>query len=147
MDEKLLSVLLSTASALLVLLATRILARRQDKAKAESDAGNAAESVATAGRTLVETYNKEVVQPLRNRIDDLVQQLSVVEEDRHTEQVRFQDQLKELQLRLERVQGQVEFMKGELRRSDSALEFILSVTRDAYPEQSQKALRIRRGEL
>lgn len=158
MDEKQLAILIpsviSSVTAVLVIVVTRFLSKRSDNAKATADEGDAAESLSTASRTLVETYNKELVMPLRQRIDELVQQIAVIEEDRYKERDRFQKDIKVLQQKvieqddkIARQDNQIEFMKGELRRSDSALEFNLSITKDAFPDAAVKALKIRRGEL
>ena len=121
--------------------------RRKVEAEATSDEGDAVESLSVASKTLVETYNREIVVPMQKRIDELVQQISVIEEDRHAERFKFQSDIQVLQNQVTELLHQVNFMKGELRRSDTALELLLSIAKDTYPNESDRALKIRRGEL
>ena len=147
MSESVLVLILSFIFTSATAVGGFILNKRSLLAKANADSGDAAESLSNAARTQIETYQKEFVVPLQKRVDDLTGQLSVVEQDRHEEQIKFMAEIKALQDKVTRLDGQIEFMRGELRRSDSALEFIISVTQDKYPEESSKALRIRRGQI
>ena len=147
MSEPVLIVIISFFITVATTVIAGIVNRRATFAKAGADSGDAAESLSNAARTQIETYQKEIVSPMQNRIDNLISQLSVVEEDRYQEQLKFKSEIRILQVQVERLTAQVEFMKGELRRADSALEHILSVAQESHPVESKKALDIRRGKL
>jgi hypothetical protein len=128
--------------------------RRSTLAKASADSSDAAESLSNAAAKQVEVYQQAVIAPMQKRIDSLVAQISVMEEDRRNdmaerdrERTTLRDNVRALERKTEDLDRQVQFLRGELRRSDTALELIISVAQVTYPEQAKQALKIRRGEL
>lgn len=147
MDEKLLGLLIPSAVTLLVLVITKFAERRKTAAESTSSEAGAISTLAESAKNIVKTYSDEIVKPLQDRIDSLESQLAVVEEERHQERVRFTSDIEEMKTQIGKFQHEIFFLRGELRRADSSLEFILSITKDAFPKEAEKALRIRRGQL
>ena len=147
MSDSVLIIIVSFFITVATTIIASVMNRRAVFAKAGADSGDAAESLSNAAAKQIEIYQKEIVVPLRERIEQLTEQLSVVEEDRYQEQLKFRAEIKSLQTKTDKLIEQIEFMKGELRRADSSLEFVVSVVQDVFPKESEKALRIRRGQL
>jgi hypothetical protein len=141
------ALIIGLLTTLLVNVGGFIANRRYRQAQTGSVAGDAAGKLSEAAKTIIETYEQEVVNPLRDRIDTLTQQLSVIEEDRDKQYQRMDHEIQQLKMQSAQQGTQIEFMKGELRRSDTALEYLSGLTRDKFPGEVDRALKIRRGQL
>lgn len=64
-------VLISSISGLLSAIIIKLMSRRFEKSEAASKEGDAAKALSEAARVQVETYGKEFVEPLKDRIDSL----------------------------------------------------------------------------
>lgn len=147
MSEPVLIVIISFFITVATTVIASVVNRRATFAKAGADSGDAAESLSNAAKIQIELYQKEIVTPMRDRIEQLTEQLSVVEEDRFHERMKFEADIKKLQNQVERLNHQVDFMKGELRRSDSALEHAIGIAQSTHPQEMSVALKMRRGEM
>lgn len=146
MDNSVEVVVISAIASVITLLIGKFISSRMEQAQAQSNEGDAAESLSNAAKTQVEVYQREIITPMQHRIEELVSQLSIMEEDRFQSSVRTQADLSTMRQQIDKLTSQVNFMKGELFRADTSLEYITSVAKQSYPNEVDKAIRIRRGQ-
>jgi len=125
---------------LITLYVTKRLSKRETNSVVKSNEGEAAESLSVAASKIVETYQTEIVVPLRLQLAEWVKKLAEVEANNGKA-------IKDLQTKVIELNRQIDFMRGELLRSDNALEYLVGAVQVQHPAEARQALRIRRGEI
>jgi hypothetical protein len=83
-DPSVLAASVSAATAIIVLLVGKFVTSRTEKAEASSSEGDAAKALSEAAKTQINTYNQEIIIPMRQRLSEMEHLVS-------SNQVRIQD--------------------------------------------------------
>jgi len=136
-------VTLITLALTLILSFSEIRRRRAESDKSKADA---AETLTESVLKLL-TPKDEEISKLNSKLSNLTAQIVVMEEDRRIERDRFNQEILTTNNRIVDLTNQVEFVIGELRRSDTALEYLAAVTQITFPKETDQAIKIRRGQI
>jgi len=136
-------VTLITLALTLILSFSEIRRRRAESDKSKADA---AETLTESVLKLL-TPKDEEISKLNTKLSNLTAQIVVMEEDRRIERDRFNQEILTTNNRIVDLTNQVEFVIGELRRSDTALEYLAAVTQITFPKETDQAIKIRRGQI
>jgi len=136
----LLSIVVSGIMSALTLIVGKFLSRRVDVAGARSQEGDAAKALAEAARIQIETYNKEVVLPIKQEMEEIRAENRALEMD-------LNDEKDKNRKRNALMEDEIARIKSELRRTVDALEFLVGATKETHPDKVETAYAIMRGEL
>lgn len=113
-DPAILSALISGIVSLLVILITRVLSRRTDHAQASRDESDAATKLADAAAQQIKTYNEEIVDPLKARIDTLEKENERLSLLIQNEETRYETYRRGAMEQIESLQGQIKSLSRTL---------------------------------
>lgn len=113
--------LISGIISALVTLGTKILSRSVERAQASKEEGDAATKLSDAAATQIKTYNEEIVNPLKERIDGLedenktLRSLLVDDQSRYDLMRRsYDEQIESLQLRLKNLNKSLDSQRDQI---------------------------------
>lgn len=143
-------VTLVTLALTLILSFSEIRRRKAESDKSEADSDK---SKAEAAETLTDSVLKllipkdEEISNLNKKLSALTAQIVVMEEDRHNERLNVKKEIDALTRQINDLTSQHQFLIGELKRSDTALEYLAALTQSTFPKETEQAIKIRRGQL
>lgn len=116
------------------------LSKRVDTATAQSQEGEAARSLSESARIQLETYNKEVILPMKQEMEE-------IRAENRSLEMALNDEKSQNRKRVAMLEDEIANIKAEVRKADDALEFLIGATRLTHPQEVETAYKIRRGEL
>lgn len=106
-DPTVTTVIVSSITTLIITFGGRWLSRRLEKSQSEMNEGDAAKALSEAAKTQINTYNEEVVSPLRDRINGLEDEngrlrtlLSEINAQAESARRAYGEQIESLQLKI-----------------------------------------------
>jgi len=136
----LLSIVVSGIMSALTLVVGRFLSRRVDVAGAKSQEGDASVALSNAARIQIETYNKEVILPMKQEMEEIRAENRAMENE-------LNDEKDKNRRRIAGLEDEIARIKNELRRANDAIEYLVGATKDTHPNEVETAYKILNGQL
>lgn len=139
----------SSIVTLITLALTLILSFSEIRRRKSESIKNDADAVETLTDSVIKLLvpKDEEISRLNTNLSTLKAQIIVMEEDRHKEREKVQNEINILSNKQIELTHQIEYLIGELKRADTALEYLASITQLNFPKETEQAINIRRGKI
>lgn len=136
----LLSIVVSGLMSSITLVLGRILSKRVDLAGAKSQEGDASVALSNAARIQIETYNKEVILPMKQEMEEIRAENRALE-------MALDDEKNKNRKHIAMLEDEIARMKADQRKTQDALEYLVGATRQTHPNEVEIAYKILNGQL